>query len=106
MRKNTFSRMMAIGLSAVLTFTNVDLRVFAEMGDEGSRKTITNIKEIDEEIEPVGDASTEATTEEIDEDLPEDIDPDADPEQNPEVTPEPGAPEPAEQPGTPEPEAG
>lgn len=50
MKKNTFSRMMAIGLSAVLTFTNVDLRVFAEMGDEGPRKTITNIQEIDEEI--------------------------------------------------------
>ena len=50
MRKNTFSRMMAIGLSAILTFTNVDLRVFAEIGEDGPRKTITNIQEIDEEI--------------------------------------------------------
>ncbi|WP_026521775.1 Cna B-type domain-containing protein [Butyrivibrio sp. VCB2001] len=50
MRKNTFSRMMAIGLSAVLTFSSVDLRVFAEIGEDGPRKTITNIQEIDEEI--------------------------------------------------------
>ncbi len=50
MKRNLFSRMMAIGLSAVLTFSNVDFRVFAADGEATPPKTITKIRELDESI--------------------------------------------------------
>lgn len=49
-RRNYFSRMIAMTLSGILAFSNVDVTVFASENGEAAEKTITAFEELDDDI--------------------------------------------------------